>query len=340
MKLFLLICCVLITRAYSLYFDGVDDYIEWTNETNWGDIGNLRNGGEDYSFGWTLGSDWLGSTFYEMAIFSRDVKSGLAISATPPGTAEPYGVLDWIGKQYFTGYSGSNTLDNPYNYANGDSIQFNCNTGSGLYYCDVYHNGNLMESVSMASLRTDGSLSGVVRFGYPVEANYGDYHYYNGNVTNLWFARDVYFTDGDVSLALSQSNDIELEPEWNNITSFFNLDESLTDVKGNANDGVFINTPAPTNSPTPQPTDPPTPFPTPYPTDSPTKFPTPPTLQPTLSPTTSPVEGVPFGIPFSGNETSCECFNGGYCVNAYCQCYYPYYGESCELTKDCNCTLD
>lgn len=31
------------------------------------------------------------------------------------------------------------------------------------------------------------------------------------------------------------------------------------------------------------------------------------------------------------------CMNGGVCINFTCACDYPYYGETCELTKDCLC---
>jgi hypothetical protein len=33
-------------------------------------------------------------------------------------------------------------------------------------------------------------------------------------------------------------------------------------------------------------------------------------------------------------ETPCTCANGS-CVNAYCQCQFPYYGLRCDVEKDC-----
>lgn len=71
--------------------------------------------------------------------------------------------------------------------------------------------------------------------------------------------------------------------------------------------------------PTPQPTKSPTQTPTESPTQSPTATPTP---QPTKAPTI----------------LSCPiCINDGVCVNFKCLCQYPYYGETCELVKDCMC---
>jgi hypothetical protein len=46
----------------------------------------------------------------------------------------------------------------------------------------------------------------------------------------------------------------------------------------------------------------------------------------TSAPTTSPT------------PNACGCVNGGQCIDDECICTYPYYGDLCELEKDCSCT--
>lgn len=77
----------------------------------------------------------------------------------------------------------------------------------------------------------------------------------------------------------------------------------------------------PTTSPTGAPTQSPTQSPTlPVPTSSPTKSPS---ASPTGSPTLSP--------------TPCFCENGGFCVDNYCVCTFPWYGLRCNNILTCSC---
>ena len=223
-------------------FDGTNDYIEWADDANWGDLGSLDSPGEDYSFGWTLGSEWEGGTFDDVALFSRDEVNAYTMYATPTTAPTAYTGLGWTGNDGSIASGGAGAL-NDYHFGAGDSVQWNCRVSD--YTCTVYHNGNLVESASMAALATKPRTSGVVRFGYPVTPSSGTMYYYGGMVSNIWFARNIELTDGTVSSDLSQELDPSLGSYWDDISSFFDLGSdtypAVVDVKGNVTDGTFTN---------------------------------------------------------------------------------------------------
>ena len=167
-------------------FDGVDNYISWPDDPNWGKLGDLSD--QDYSFGFRFEEDWQGGSFTDLSMFSRDATNGIALYDATSVVAVG---VSWIGSGTGGTFSGTAGVINDFNFVTGDAVQFNFDAAS--YTVSVFRNGILMGSVSMTSWRTEGKDTGVVRFGFPAISS--SHLHYEGKVSNLWFANGHRFPD-------------------------------------------------------------------------------------------------------------------------------------------------
>lgn len=229
-----------INSNASISLDGTDAYLNFPDDSNWGDLGALESLGEDYCFGWKFMEDWQLGAFDTAVNFSRNQKNAWALQV---GSSFQY--INWTGADNSSQSSGTSDFSTHQSggFVNGDAIQFNFDSSQNR--CKIYVNGSLRENVQMAELSTKPQSSGVVRFGFPVTPSSGSYNYYKGKIGGLWFARNHLFSDGQVSLDQSSDLDITEKSYYSDITSFFNLGANsypnIVDEKGNVPDGSLVN---------------------------------------------------------------------------------------------------
>lgn len=224
------------SNTAEILLNGTNSYLEWSDESGIGDIGSLAIADTSYSFGFQFRGAWQGASFEFFSLLTRGAVAGFAFYNTTSINVQGVG---WEGAD---GASGSNGFATDVILADGDTIQFNCDTSDYNVY--IYINGVLKETSSMASLRTQPQNTGVLRFGFDLPLT--TWSQYHGSISGLWMKTDGRFSDGAVGLYQYTNNgDILGATDYGSVTSFFNLGAdtypSIVDLKGNLADGTLVN---------------------------------------------------------------------------------------------------